>query len=99
MPPASAGQPATPWSGHLLAVWHGYRAGGQRIVGWRLGADGAPQGKRQDIVSCWQARPGVRPLGTPAGATVDHLGRLWVVEDRNRTVLVVAPQAKAGAAR
>lgn len=97
--PGSAGQPATPWNGHLLAVWHGYRAGGQRIVGWRLGADGAPQGARQDIVSGWQARPGVRPLGTPAGATVDHLGRLWVVEDRNRTVLVVAPLAPAGAAR
>lgn len=99
VPAAGAGQRATPWSGHLLAVWHGYRAGGQRIVGWRLGADGAPQGLRQDIVSGWQARPGVRPLGTPAGATVDHLGRLWVVEDRNRTVLVVAPLAAAGAAR
>lgn len=99
VPPAGAGQRATPWSGHLLAVWHGYRAGGQRIVGWRLGADGAPQGPRQDIVGGWQARPGVRPLGTPAGATVDHLGRLWVVEDRNRTVLVVAPLAAAGAAR
>lgn len=100
VPPASAGQTATPWSGHLLAVWHGYRAGGQRIVGWRLGKDGAPQGARQDLISGWQARPGVRPLGAPAGATVDHLGRLWVVEDRNRTVLVVAPLAPAaGAAR
>ena len=88
-----AGPAATPWNGHLLAVWHGYRPGGQRIVGWRLGADGRPQGPREDIVSGWTARPGVRPLGTPAGVTVDHRGWLWVVEDRNHSVLVVAPQA------
>lgn len=90
-----AGPTTTPWSGRLLAVWHGYRPGGQRIVGWRMGADGRPQGPREDIVSGWTARAGVRPLGTPAGATVDHLGRLWMVEDRNRSLLVVAPQTPA----
>jgi secreted PhoX family phosphatase len=37
--------------------------------------------------------PGLRPLGNPAGITLDSQGRLWVVEDRNRTVMVVAPQA------
>ena len=37
--------------------------------------------------------PGLRPQGTPAGITVDRLGRLWIVEDRNRSVLVVAPDA------
>lgn len=92
VPPAAAGQKAPPWSGHLLAVWHGYRAQGQRIVAWRLGADGRPQGARENIVSGWSAMPGLRPLGNPAGITIDRQGRLWVVEDRNRTVLVVAPQ-------
>ncbi len=87
-PPAT---PASPWAGKLLAVWHGYRAEGHRIVAWRLDAKGHPQGAREDLLSGWDAQPGLRPRGAPAGATVDSQGRLWVVEDRNRTVLVVAP--------
>ena len=92
VPPAAQGQAPTPWSGRLLAVWHGYRPAGHRIVAWRLDAEGRPSGEREDIVWGWDAKPGVRPLGSPAGVTVDHLGRLWIVEDRNRTVLVVAPE-------
>ncbi|TDM08038.1 MAG: hypothetical protein C4K60_00485 [Ideonella sp. MAG2] len=88
-PPAS---PTSPWAGKLLAVWHGYRAEGHRIVAWRLDAQGQPQGPREDLLNGWDEQPGLRPRGTPAGATVDSQGRLWVVEDRNRTVLVVAPE-------
>lgn len=95
VPPAAADQAATPWSGRLLAVWHGYRAQGQRIVAWRLGADGRPTGARENIVSGWRVMPGIRPQGNPAGITVDHRGWLWIVEDRNRTVLVVAPDTPA----
>lgn len=90
---APATLPEGPWSGRLLAVWHGYRAGGHRIVGWRLGADGRPSGAREDLVHQWHAQPGVRPLGNPAGMAFDPEGRLWIVEDRNRSVIVVAPQA------
>jgi glucose/arabinose dehydrogenase len=81
-----------PFAGRLLAVWHGYRPGGQRIVAWRLGADGRPSGPREDLVHGWHAQAGVRPLGNPAGIALDDLGRLWIVEDRNRSVIVVAPQ-------
>lgn len=95
VPPAAAGQPEHPWSGRLLAVWHGYRAQGHRIVAWRLGADGRPTGARENIVSGWRVMPGIRPQGNPAGITVDHRGWLWIVEDRNRTVLVVAPDTPA----
>lgn len=95
VPPATSGQEASPWSGRLLAVWHGYRAQGHRIVGWRLGADGRPTGARESLVSGWLAMPGLRPQGNPAGITVDHRGWLWIVEDRNRTVLVVAPDTPA----
>lgn len=91
VPSPAEGQAAKPWSGRLLAVWHGYRAQGHRVVGWRLGADGRPTGAAENIVSGWLAMPGLRPQGTPAGITVDRLGRLWIVEDRNRSVLVVAP--------
>ena len=92
-PPAPAGQPVTPWAGHLLAVWHGYRPAGHRIVAWRLDGGGRPSGPRRELVSGWQAQPGVRPMGAPAGVTVDHQGRLWIVDDRNRQVLVVARDA------
>lgn len=83
---------SSPFAGRLLAVWHGYRKNGQRIVAWRLDEQGRPSGAREDLVSGWQAQAGVRPLGTPAGATFDTDGRLWIVEDRNRSVIVVAPR-------
>lgn len=92
--PAPAAVPA-PWSGYLLAAWHGYRANGHRIVGWALGPDGMPRGPRRDFVSGWNAQAGVRPLGNPAGITVDSQGRLWIVEDRNRTVILIAPDQPA----
>ncbi|MGM9425954.1 PQQ-dependent sugar dehydrogenase [Hydrogenophaga sp. MI9] len=93
VPPQAEGQATRPWSGRLLSVWHGYRAQGHRIVGWRIGPDGRPTGAAENIVSGWLAMPGLRPQGTPAGVTVDRQGRLWIVEDRNRSVLVVAPQS------
>lgn len=95
VPPAPAGQTSSPWNGRLLAVWHGYRARGHRIVAWRVGDDGRPTGARENIVSGWRVMPGIRPQGNPAGVTVDHRGWLWIVEDRNRTVLVVAPDTPA----
>lgn len=97
VPAANDPKDERPWSGRLLAVWHGYRAQGHRVVGWRIGADGRPTGMRENIVSGWLPMPNLRPQGTPAGITVDSQGRLWIVEDRNRTVLVVAPvDAKPG---
>jgi glucose/arabinose dehydrogenase len=80
-----------PFAGRLLAVWHGYRTGGHRVVAWRLDEHGRPGGAREDLVSGWHAQVGVRPLGTPAGITLDAEGRLWIVEDRNRSVIVIAP--------
>ncbi|MBU7572172.1 MAG: hypothetical protein KAF64_02365 [Hydrogenophaga sp.] len=80
-----------PFAGRLLAVWHGYRTGGHRVVAWRLDEHGRPGGAREDLVSGWHAQAGVRPLGTPAGIALDAEGRLWIVEDRNRSVIVIAP--------
>jgi secreted PhoX family phosphatase len=60
-------------------------------VAWRLDEHGRPGGAREDLVSGWHAQVGVRPLGTPAGITLDAEGRLWIVEDRNRSVIVIAP--------
>jgi glucose/arabinose dehydrogenase len=98
-PPAAAnGQAPTPWAGKLLSVWHGYRASGHRVVAWALTADGKPTGARQDIVSGWDPLPGQRGPGAPAGATVDHRGWLWLVDDRHRQMLVVAPESASATA-
>jgi len=51
----------------------------------RKGALGAPT----VWIGGWDAAAGVRSLGAPSGFTVDGEGRLWVLEDRNRTVLML----------
>jgi len=73
----------------LLVAWHGYRPAGHRVVGYRLDAQGRAQGAPTVWIGGWSAAAGVRPLGAPTGITVDGAGRLWVVEDRNRTVLML----------
>ena len=84
--PASA---RSPFAGQLLVAWHGYRPAGHRVVGYRLDAQGRAQGAPTVWVGGWSAAAGVRPLGAPTGITVDGAGRLWVIEDRNRTVLML----------
>ena len=84
--PASA---RSPFAGQLLVAWHGYRPAGHRVVGYRLDAQGRAQGAPTVWIGGWNAATGVRPLGAPSGITVDDAGRLWVVEDRNRTVLML----------
>ena len=77
------------FAGQLLVAWHGYRPGGHRVVGYRLDARGRVQAKPTVWVGGWNAAAGLRPLGAPTGITVDGSGRLWIVEDRNRTVLML----------
>lgn len=89
--PQAAGHP---FAGQLLVAWHGYRPAGHRVVGFTLGANGRPQGAPKVWIGGWAAAKGVRPLGAPTGLTVDSAGRLWVVEDRNRSVLLLLPQLR-----
>ncbi len=89
---APASSPA-PWAGQLLVAWHGPRASGHRVVAQALNARGQPQGAPRDLLSGWQARAGVQPQGAPTGIHLDSLGRLWVVEDRHRSLLLLLPEA------
>ncbi len=79
----------SPFAGQLLVAWHGYRPARHRVVGYRLDVQGRPQGAPKVWIGGWNAAAGVRPLGAPTGITVDSAGRLWVVEDRNRSVLML----------
>lgn len=79
-----------PFAGQLVVAWHGYRAGGHRVVGIPLDAAGEPSAAARIWIGGWTAAAGVRPLGAPTGLAIDAAGRLLIVEDRNRTLLMLA---------
>ncbi|RZI91968.1 MAG: hypothetical protein EOP78_14675, partial [Variovorax sp.] len=83
------------FEGQLLVAWRGHQPPGHRVVGYRLDAKGLPSGKPIDWLAGWSPKAGVRPMGKPTGFTVDRQGRLLVVEDFNRTVLMLLPDGAA----
>lgn len=78
-----------PFAGQLVVAWHGYRAGGHRVVSFKLDAQGKSSGPPQVWIGGWTVAPGVRPLGAPTGLAIDVHGRLLVVEDRHKTLLML----------
>jgi len=88
-----AGNPS-PWAGQVLVAWHGHRPTGQRVMAMKMNGNGVPSGPPVEVVGGWGASAGVRPKGAPTGLAVDRSGRLWIVEDRNKTVLMVRPAPK-----
>jgi glucose/arabinose dehydrogenase len=62
-----AGGAGNAFAGQLVVAWHGYRAGGHRVVGQALDARGRPQGEPTVWIDGWTAQAGVRPLGAPTG--------------------------------
>ena len=86
------------FAGQLVVAWHGYRAGGHRVVSFALDAAGRASGPPRPWIDGWSALKNVRPLGTPAGLLVDSAGRLFVVEDRNRTLLLLVREGAASGA-
>jgi glucose/arabinose dehydrogenase len=89
-----AGPAGTPFAGQVLVAWHGYKPAGHRLVGYALDAKGLPAGKPVDWLAGWD-KGGGHPLGKPTGFTIDRQGRLLVVEDFNRTVLMLLPTGAA----
>ena len=88
-----AGNPS-PWAGQMLVAWHGHRPTGKRVMAMKMNGNGVPSGPPVEVIGGWGALAGVRPKGAPTGLAVDHSGRLWIVEDRNKTVLMVRPVPK-----
>lgn len=78
------------FAGQLVVAWHGYRAGGHRVVSFALDKNGKATGAPRLWIGGWTATPGVRPLGAPTGLAIDAAGRLLVVEDRHKTLLMLA---------
>jgi glucose/arabinose dehydrogenase len=82
------------FAGQLVVAWHGYRAAGHRVMSFTLDAAGKPTGASQTWIDGWTALAGVRPLGAPTGLCIDAAGRLLIVEDRNRTLLMLVPETR-----
>jgi glucose/arabinose dehydrogenase len=89
VPPQAPGREPDPFAGQLLVAWHGHRAAGHRVVGFELDAQGKPRGAPRPWIGGWHARDGLRPQGAPTGLLLDSAGRLFVLEDRNRSVLML----------
>ena len=58
-------------------------------MSFQLDPQGKPSGAPQVWIGGWTALAGVRPLGAPTGLAIDAHGRLLVVEDRHKTLLML----------
>jgi glucose/arabinose dehydrogenase len=50
-----------------------------------------------ELIYGWHTVTGVRPRGTPVGMTVADDGAIWLVEDKNKTILRIDTEAPADA--
>jgi glucose/arabinose dehydrogenase len=80
----------------LIVSLHGYRPAGQRIVTLNLNENLLPTtSSKEEIVTNWAAKSNNNPKGAPVGMTVANDGSLWFVEDKNKTVMVMAKGKQA----
>jgi glucose/arabinose dehydrogenase len=85
------GQSLTQYRGALIVGYHGYRANGHRVMVFEADGHGRPTGRSSELVSGWDAGEG-QPMGAPTDLKVGADGAIYVTEDRNGTVLRVAPE-------
>ncbi|MFK2891718.1 PQQ-dependent sugar dehydrogenase [Dyella flagellata] len=76
---------------HLIIGYHGYRNLGHRVVSLALDEKLRPRGEPQDLVWGWSSAPGDHPMGAPVSLVEMQDGSLLVTEDRNGTLLRIAP--------
>ena len=58
-------------------------------MGFARNAKGLPTGAPINGRSGWDEKAGLRPRGRLTGMSIDHAGRLLVVEDFNRSLLML----------
>ncbi len=77
--------------GKLIVSLHGYRETGHRIVTLDLNEQFLPyDSSKAEIVNNWSAENINTPKGSPVGMTIAKDGSIWLVEDKNKTILVIA---------
>jgi glucose/arabinose dehydrogenase len=47
----------------------------------------SPQAQQLELISRWEAVDCTRPKGTPVGITMASDGAIWIIEDKNKTIL------------
>jgi glucose/arabinose dehydrogenase len=66
------------------------------VVAFKLDARGRPVGNPVELIGGWDATapPNAQPMGTPVDVRIAAGGSVFITEDRNGTVLRLAPTAK-----
>lgn len=83
--------------GDLLIVLHGYRSPGHRILAFDVDARGLParDAEPRDLLAGWNASD-LGPKGSPVDFDIARDGAIWLVEDKNGTVIRIAFDRFAG---
>jgi glucose/arabinose dehydrogenase len=77
-------------AGRLILPYHGYRAGGHRIMTLAIDAGGLPTGNPVPLVWGWDGKTAQSPMGSPVAVAEMTDGTLMVSEDHNGTLLRLA---------
>lgn len=83
------------YQNRMLISFHGYEPLGHRIVAYRRDDNGLPTKEPMSVVYGWNA-DGTQGLGSPVGLSQMNDGSVLIVEDKNRKVLRLFYDAKAG---
>ena len=62
---------------------------------FRTAAGPAPAAAFDEIIAGWHRVNGIRPQGAPVGMTVAEDGAIWLVEDKNQTVIRIDRTSEA----
>lgn len=76
-------------TGKALVSLHGYEASGQKVIAVDVNNQ---QGINdfEEIVFGWDLKEGIRAKGAPVGIEVGSEGEIYFVDDKNKTVMVLA---------
>ncbi len=77
--------------GRLILPYHGYRAGGHRIMSLAVRPDGQPDGQPAPLVSGWEAGKQM-PMGNPVSVAEMADGSVLITEDHNASLLRLAKE-------
>lgn len=82
----------------ILTSWHGHRNSGSKIAIYKTDQDLHPlssyslnnEQPEMLIPKDWNAKLGSHPKGRPVGLDFDSLGAIYILDDKNNTLMVVA---------
>jgi glucose/arabinose dehydrogenase len=78
-------------------VRYGVSCGAQPTQTYTEDAREVAAAQATELISGWYSVKGVRPRGAPVGMTVASDGAIWLVEDKNKTILRIDTAAPEGA--